>query len=38
MVQYVSLIRVMGVRISLSDYMLQVAVPYACGQPNVFAA
>ena len=36
MVQYVSLIRVMGVRIS--DNMLQVAVPYACGQPNVFAA
>ena len=36
MVEYVSLIRMMGVRIS--DYELQVAVPYAYGQPNVFAA
>ena len=36
MVEYSSLIRIMGVIIS--DYKLQVAVPYAYGQPNVFAA
>ena len=36
MVEYASLIRMIGVRIS--DFKLQVAVPYAYGQPNVFAA
>ena len=36
MVEYASLICMLGVR--MSDFKLQVAVPYAYGQPSVFAA